>query len=146
MTPLSNTIAAIASRCTVNAGGSAAACDRIREALGHGLPGELEEFYSNWQSITGEYGVAIMWPPDRVIEQNLFFRSNERFRGLYMPFDACLFFADAGNGNQFFVPVYGDGSTKGRVYVWKHELDERVWVAEHVHQFIGGCITGIIAL
>ncbi len=146
MTLLADTIAEISPQCTVNPGGSQANCARIKEALGHGLPEELEEFYGNWQSITGEYDTSIIWSADRVIDDNLLFRGNEDFDSLYMPFDCCLFFADAGNGDQFFVPVYRDGSTSWQVYVWNHETDERIWVAGHIHQFIKGWINGEVSV
>jgi hypothetical protein len=146
MTYLTDTIEEVSAQCTVNAGGSKADCIRVKDELGHGLPQELEDFYSKWHSITGEYGLSVIWPVDRVIEGNLRFRNEEAFHTLYMPFDCCLFFSDAGNGDQFFVPVYRDGSTSWQVYVWNHETDERKWVAGHIHQFIKGWVNGEISI
>ena len=109
-----------------------------------GLPDELREFYGRWRSIVGDHGLGIIWGVDQVLEDNIAFRENHDFRSLCMPFDCCLFFSDAGNGDQIFIPVYADASTGHQVYVWNHETDERIWVAGNIHQFIRAMARGEI--
>jgi len=63
---------------------------------------------------------------ERIAADNVGFRSNADFRELYMPFDPLLFFADAGNGDQFAFPRT---PPRDEVFVWDHEDDSRRWVA-----------------
>ncbi|MGY8770569.1 MAG: SMI1/KNR4 family protein [Pirellulales bacterium] len=144
MTHLSDAIQRMSGECTVTLGGLPEVCDQVKQALGHNLPDELVEFYARWKSITGEYELSVIWPAERVIEENQYFRQSKDFGTLYMPFDCCLFFSDAGNGDRFFVPVYKDGSASTQIYVWNHETDERIWIAGSVHQFIEGWVSGKI--
>lgn len=62
--------------------------------------------------IEGEYDLGLIWLLDRIVEDNLFFRGHTDFKELYMPFDCLLFFADAGDGDQFAFPIHAGGTTK----------------------------------
>lgn len=65
-------------------------------------------------------------PLERIKNDNLAFRADPDFASRYMPFGPLLFFADAGNGDQFAF-VLRDRPTD--VFVWAHETDSRTWIA-----------------
>ncbi len=75
-----------------------------------------------------------MWTCERIASDNLLFRTSTDFADLYMPFDGVVFFADAGNGDQFFMSLSGTNE----VYVWDHENDSRTWVAATVLRYLRG--------
>jgi hypothetical protein len=78
--------------------------------------------------LIGEYGLGVVWPVARIVNDNLRFRTS--FRDLYVPFDGILFFADAGNGDQFGFAVTSAGA-RDDVFVWDHENDSRTWMRHH---------------
>jgi len=54
-----------------------------------------------------------------------------------------LFFADAGNGDQFaLVPM----TTRPEVFAWSHEDDSRTWVAPGLAKYLDWWLTGKIVL
>ena len=59
-----------------------------------------------------------------------------------MPFDGMVFFADAGNGDQFGIALSGNQE----VYVWNHEDDSRTWVAPTVIAYLEGWMTGGLSI
>jgi hypothetical protein len=61
------------------------------------------------------------------------FRRDPDFARLYMPFQPLLFFADAGNGDQFAF-VMRDRPTD--VFVWDHESDSRQMVAPRLATYL----------
>jgi hypothetical protein len=70
------------------------------------------------------------------------FRESPEFAAIYMPFDPLLFFADAGNGDQFgFVPR----DSRRDAFVWNHEDDSRTWAApdlsKYLEWWLGGRLT-----
>ncbi|MFB7909715.1 SMI1/KNR4 family protein [Kitasatospora sp. NPDC059146] len=111
-----------------------AALAEAERRLGFGLPGELGELLLESDGVIGRTWVDTVWPVERIVEQNLLFRSDRSFAELYMPFDALLFFGDNGGGDQFaFVrtPVRPD------IFVWEHESDSRRWVARDLRDYLG---------
>src|SRR4051794_19191043 len=78
-------------------------------ALGVELPRDLRDLLGESDGVVGEYGEGLVWSLGTLIEENLTFRGNADFRGLYMPFDHLLFFGEAGNGDRFAFPVHADG-------------------------------------
>jgi hypothetical protein len=58
-----------------------------------------------------------------------------------MPFDSLLFFADAGNGDQFAFPITG-ARVRDDVFVWDHESDSRRWYAGSLGQYIDWWLSG----
>jgi hypothetical protein len=59
-----------------------------------------------------------------------------------MPFDAHVFFSDAGNGDQFGISMRANRE----VYVWNHEDDSRTWVAPTVLKFLEEWMTGRLTI
>lgn len=110
--------------------------------LGHPLPLELQDLLGETNGIAGEYGLGLLWATERIAADNAHFRSSTEFADLYMPFDSLVFFADAGNGDQFFVSLRGSNE----VYVWNHESDSRTWVAPTVLDYLRGWMQGDISV
>ncbi|MDD9943430.1 MAG: SMI1/KNR4 family protein [Myxococcales bacterium] len=61
-----------------------------------------------------------------------------------MPFDHLVFFADAGNGDQFALAVRGGQIRSPDVFVWNHEDDSRSWAAPDVRTYVEWWMTGRI--
>ncbi|NBE57122.1 SMI1/KNR4 family protein, partial [Streptomyces boluensis] len=93
--------------------------------LGHALPSELVELLQESDGVVGAYGVDAVWSLGRIVEDNLRFRSDPSFAGLYMPFEPLLFFGDDGGGDQF---AFVRTPSRPDVFVWEHEDDSRRWV------------------
>src|SRR5262245_51715315 len=74
---------------------------KAADALGRPVPDALSALLLESDGVLGEYDMGLVWPLQRIVDDNLAFRADLTFRELYMPFDPLLFFADAGNGDQF---------------------------------------------
>jgi hypothetical protein len=102
----------------------------------------LRAFWQEANGTTDRYGDGI-WSAEQVIRTNLEFRSYPEQNDLYMTFEACFFFAGAGNGDQFFFPVQADGQIhRPDVFVWDHESDSRKWVANDLQHFVTAWFAG----
>ncbi|MCQ2049114.1 MULTISPECIES: SMI1/KNR4 family protein [Pseudomonadaceae] len=106
------------------------------------FPGDLKTLLLESDGIEGEYGLGLVWPLDRIVEDNLSFRRNTEFKELYMPFDCLLFFADAGNGDQFAFPIHAGGIRRDDVFVWNHEDDSRTWAAPSLSKYLEWWLSG----
>jgi SMI1-KNR4 cell-wall len=115
-------------------------CER---ALGDPLGDDLAALLRETNGVTGEYDLGLIWPVERVAADNITFRTTPEFADLYMPFDALLFFADAGNGDQFAF-VLRDG--RKDVFAWDHETDSRSWVAPDLAKYLTWWLDGTIKL
>ncbi|MFF0425496.1 SMI1/KNR4 family protein [Streptomyces sp. NPDC021012] len=102
--------------------------------LGRELPAELRQLLLESNGIIGRIAVDTVWPVERIVEQNLLFRSDSSFAQLYMPFDALLFFGDNGGGDQF---AFVRTPQRPDVFVWEHETDSRRWVARDLRDYLG---------
>lgn len=112
----------------------------------NGLPHELKDLLTESDGVTADYGIDIVWPLNRIVQDNIGFRSYADFKELYMPFDHLLFFADAGNGDQFAFSILNGSILRDDVYVWNHEDDSRTWIAASLRQFIEGWLRGTISV
>ena len=113
-------------------------------ALKHQIPDELSNLLCESNGIEGDYGLGLIWPVERIEEDNLQFRTNPAFKDLYMPFDCLLFFADAGNGDQFAFAVCNGKVQRPDIFVWNHEDDSRTWVAPSLQRYLEWWLTGKI--
>jgi hypothetical protein len=102
--------------------------------LGDTLPGELRGLLAETDGIVGRSGVDTVWPIERIVEQNLLFRTDASFAQLYMPFDALLFFGDNGGGDRF---AFVRRPERPDIFVWEHESDSRRWVANDLKDYLG---------
>ena len=114
--------------------------------LGMRLPQELRELLAESNGVLGQYDLALIWPIERIVADNRLFRENESFKTLYMPFDGLLFFADAGNGDQFAFAVAGGQVRRPDIFVWDHEEDSRRWLAKDLGDYLEGWLSGRIAI
>lgn len=121
-----------------------AAIPDAEHQLGLKMPSDLAACLLESNGIEGEYGLSLVWPISRIVTDNLLFWSNADFKELYMPFDHMLFFADAGNGDQFFYPITGNQLARQDIYVWKHEDDSRAWVAPSLEKYLEWLLSGRI--
>ena len=124
-------------------GASEAAIRECEEALGQKLPKDLTELLRETDGVGDEFGGGLVWPVARIRQDNLAFRANSAFAKLYMPFEPLLFFADAGNGDQFAFVVR---DRPADVFVWDHENDSRSWVAPGLATYLEWFIDGRISL
>lgn len=108
------------------------------------FPDSLKACLLESNGVFGEYDLGLVWPVERIISTNIEFRENTEFSELYMPFDSMLFFADAGNGDQFFFPLQSSRVRRNDVFVWSHEDDSRNWVAPSMQKYIEWWIEGKI--
>jgi len=115
---------------------SADELEAIRRALSITLPRELLELLAETNGISDRYGGGLVWSADRIVNDNLMFRSS--FDGLYMSFESLLFFADAGNGDQFAFAIRRgqEGELPSDIYVWDHEDDSRKWYAASLLKYL----------
>ena len=127
---------------TFNAPASPGALSACEARLGHELPHRLRQLLEETNGIEGDYGLGLLWSAERIAEDNDRFRNSAEFLQLYMPFHGLVFFADAGNGDQFALSLSGNHE----VYVWNHVNDSRVWVASTVTQYLEDWMTGALTV
>jgi hypothetical protein len=128
-------------RATFNGPASEAAIRACEAALRQRLPSELADLLRESDGVEGEYGLGLVWPVARIARDNLAFRANADFAALYMPFEPLLFFADAGNGDQF---AFVMRDRPPDVFLWDHETDSRTMVAPGLAAYLEGWLGGRI--
>lgn len=116
------------------------------EKLGLKFPDHLRDLLFETNGVQGQYGLGLIWPVDRIVADNMNFRTNADFKDLYMPFDPLLFFADGGNGDQFAFPIQLNTVRRNDVFVWNHEDDSRTWVAPSLAKYLEWWLNGTIRL
>jgi hypothetical protein len=99
--------------------------ETVETSLGVILPGELRELLAETNGVKGEYGFWLVWPTEKIVEENLFFRTFPDFRELYMPFDPLLSFGDYANGDMYAYVITSAGVTRRDIFIWEHESDSR---------------------
>ncbi|MEK2476212.1 MULTISPECIES: SMI1/KNR4 family protein [Streptomyces] len=97
------------------------------------LPVNLRQLLNETNGVMDEYGTEIIWSAERILQDNVAFRSEASFRELYMSFDELLFFGDNGGGDQF---AFVRSPRREDVFVWEHETDSRNWVASSLEDYI----------
>lgn len=120
----------------------ASALRSAESALGINLPEELSTLLCETNGVEGEYGLGLVWPIERIKADNLAFRQNADFINLYMPFGHLLFFADAGNGDQFAFAIQNGEIKRPDVFVWNHEDDSRTWAAPSLQRYLEWFLSG----
>lgn len=110
------------------------ALHRVEEALGQPLPSALRSFLLETDGVEGPYGEDVVWPAERIRDDNLALRSGTpELRSLYMPFETLLFFGDNGGGDQF---AFVRTPPRDDVFVWDHETDGRSRVADDLESYL----------
>lgn len=59
---------------------------RAARALGGELPEPPVSLHRETDGVRGQYGLGVVWPLRRILDDNTLFRSNPDFRGLYTQF------------------------------------------------------------
>jgi hypothetical protein len=139
-------IKALEPRVTFRGGATATQIEAVERAVGVTLSAELRELLAESDGVFGEYDLGLVWPAVRIERDNLRFRALPAFRGLYMPFDSLLFFADAGNGDQFAFRILEGKIPDSDVYAWDHEDDSRRWVARSLADYLERWLSGQLKL
>jgi hypothetical protein len=137
------TISGWTDQASFHEGASEAAIRACEARLGRTLPRDLVELLRESNGVDGEYGLSLVWPVERIQADNLRFRTDATFASVYMPFDPLLFFADAGNGDQFAF-VTRDRPTG--VFAWDHETDSRTMIAPSLATYLQWWLDGRINL
>lgn len=115
----------------------------LQTALGVELPSDLSQLLSEADGVSDQSGLGVVWPAERILTDNLLFRTDYDW---YMSFDSLLFFGDAGNGDQFAFPIWGNKQVRSDVYAWDHEDDSRRWIAKDLRTYIDGWLAGKITI
>ncbi|MEV5606702.1 SMI1/KNR4 family protein [Streptomyces sp. NPDC052225] len=103
------------------------------------MPAQLTALLRETDGLIGEYGTDVVWPLDRIVDQNLLFWSPDSFPGLYMPFDPLLFFGDNGGGDQFAFVLTPE---RPDIFAWNHENDSRLWAARDLEDYLHRALAG----
>ena len=114
----------------------------LEKALGISLPTALKNLLEETNGVEGKYGLGLIWDTERIEQDNLSFRTSSNFKDYYMPFDHLLFFADAGNGDQFAFGIIDKKIRNRDIFVWNHENDSREWVAPSLEKYLEWGATG----
>jgi SMI1-KNR4 cell-wall len=118
----------------------------VEASLGAALPSELRDLLLESDGVSGEYDLGVVWSLERIDSDNRKFRTAPAFRELYMPFDSLMFFADAGNGDQFAFAILDGIVRRSDIFAWDHEDDSRRWVAPSLRTYLEWWLTGRIRL
>ncbi len=114
----------------------------VEKALAVTLPDELKDLLKETNGVSDKYGSGLIWSAERIQDDNMEFRTISDFKDLYMPFDHLLFFADAGNGDQFAFTILNDEIRRNDVFVWNHEDDSRTWAANSLKHYLELWLSG----
>ncbi len=139
-------ISSLTDEATFFAGATTAAITEAEDRLDIEFPDDLRSLLRESNGVWGQYELGLVWNLERVLQDNLLFRCNKDFCDLYMPFDHLLFFADAGNGDQFAFPIQNGRIQRPDVFVWDHESDDRRWVAGSLQQYLQWWLDGTLKL
>jgi SMI1-KNR4 cell-wall len=139
---LINLISKYSDKCSFNQPVDVKKIEECEKGFGFKLPQQLKDVLLESNGIQGEYGLGLLWTIEEIIIRNKEFRSNPDFKELYMPFDNLLFFADAGNGDQFGFSIVNGQISRNDIFVWNHENDGRVWVAPNIIKYFEWWLSG----
>lgn len=126
----------------VREGASESAIQLAERTLAVKFPSDLQSLLLESDGIEGEYCLGLVRQLDCIVEENLSFRESAEFKELYMPFDCLLFFADAGNGDQFAFPIQAGGIRRDDVFVWNHEDDSCTWATPSLSKYLEWWLSG----
>jgi SMI1-KNR4 cell-wall len=114
----------------------------VEAALRVTLPDDLKNLLTESNGVHGAYGLGLIWSLDRIQASNQEMRAAPHFKEMYMPFDSLLFFADAGNGDQFAFRIIQGAIRRANVFAWNHEDDSRTWAAPSLEDYLEWWLSG----
>ena len=110
--------------------------DIIRAAeatLSQPLPQDLIALLLESDGIEGSFGAGVVWPIERIAQDNRRMRHSTDLADRFMPFGPLLFFADDGSRRQYAVvraPMRED------VFSWDRTDDSRRWFARNLEEYL----------
>ena len=137
-----NYIQTLSAECTFETPTTRNEIRKAEKTLSVRFPQELKDLLVQSNGAHGEYGLGLIWTINRIVKDNLSFRTYRPFRRIYMPFDNLLFFGDAGNGDQFAFRILDGVIRRKDVFVWNHEDDSRIWGAPSLELYLEWWLTG----
>ena len=114
---------------------SDAEIDQIERRLGQAVPDELRDVLRLTDGVRAEYGSGLVWSVREIIDANTEFRRDAGLAELYQPFDHLMFVGDDGGGDQFAF-VRPPAGRSDEVFVWDHETDERLRIADSLKNYV----------
>ena len=108
----------------------------VEEALQVALPNDLKELLREANGVWALYGTALVWSTERIIKENLEYRTFPNFKELYMPFDPLLFFGDEGNGDLYAFLILAGKIRGSNIFLWDHETGSRRWYAFGLQRYL----------
>jgi hypothetical protein len=113
-------IAELAPETRVRGPAPASAVAWIATFVDISVPNDLVELLLESDGAESQWGGGVVWSAAEMHTINWTFRAQQStVYTRYAPFNGLLFFADAGNGDQFAF------DRDGKVLRWDHETDER---------------------
>jgi len=107
---------------------------------------ELKGLLCETDGVLGDHDLGIIWPVRKIKEMNIVMRNLQASQRMYMLFDTLLFFAEAGNGDLFALPIINSQVGHRSVFAWNHENDSRTWVAPSIKVYLEWWLKGIITI
>lgn len=114
--------------------------DRLAETerlLGCPFHPDLRTLLLESDGVTGEYDLGLVWPIDRILEDNVVFRTDP---AAAEGASDLLFFADAGNGDRF--AYVASAQAPPEIHVWDHSDGTHRRVAVSLADYLAGWLSG----
>lgn len=112
--------------------------DLAEQALRQVLPEDLKDLLLQTNGLSDKKSrLDVVWPLDRIQNENQSLRTSLEYMAQSMPLDALLFFSAAGaDGVLFGFPITKAGAILPAVFAWYPISDDRVRVAESLDDFL----------
>lgn len=117
----------------------------LEKEIGISLPEELQEMLQESNCVFGAYGLRLIWSIEDIRRTHRAMREGP-FVTDYMSFENLLFFADAGNGDQFAFCMVPRSLRRPDIFVWNHENDSRTWVAPSLKLYLEWWLSGKLSI
>jgi len=110
---------------------------KVAEALLHiSLPESLRSFLSEMDGLSDVYGLNIVWSINEIQLNNIHMRQDGLAAKTFVQYGMLLFFADAGNGDEYAFRVKEGQITQDDIFVWRHEDDRLEWVELSLEMYL----------
>jgi hypothetical protein len=118
----------------------------LEMVVGIELPDDLKSVLMESNGVLGAYGLRLIWSTEEMTQRNLRMRTDPLFLNDSMSFEHLLFFADAGNGDQFAFRIIQGVIRRPGIFVWNHEDDSRTWAAPSLREYLEWWLTGKLSV